>query len=81
MTVKYSQGSWTGVLGTDVITMPKGLYGSYTINIATILESENFFLPGVKWHGILGLAYDALAKVKLPFPTDCPSQGQEIEFC
>ncbi|TRZ12679.1 hypothetical protein HGM15179_014438, partial [Zosterops borbonicus] len=62
VTVKYSQGSWTGVLGTDVITMPKGLYGSYTINIATILESENFFLPGVKWHGILGLAYDALAK-------------------
>ncbi|KAJ7411307.1 Beta-secretase 2 [Willisornis vidua] len=63
VTVKYSQGSWTGVLGTDVITMPKGIYGSYTINIATILESENFFLPGVKWHGILGLAYDALAKV------------------
>ncbi|XP_057282345.1 beta-secretase 2 isoform X2 [Pezoporus wallicus] len=62
VTVKYSQGSWTGVLGTDVITIPKGIYGSYTINIATILESENFFLPGVKWHGILGLAYDALAK-------------------
>uniref|UniRef100_A0A8B9FTS6 Beta-secretase 2 n=1 Tax=Amazona collaria TaxID=241587 RepID=A0A8B9FTS6_9PSIT len=62
VTVKYSQGSWTGVLGTDVITIPKGIYGSYTINIATILESENFFLPGVKWHGILGLAYNALAK-------------------
>ncbi|OXB79534.1 UNVERIFIED_CONTAM: hypothetical protein H355_000350 [Colinus virginianus] len=63
VTVKYSQGSWTGVLGTDVITIPKGIDGSYTINIATILESENFFLPGVKWHGILGLAYDTLAKV------------------
>ncbi|XP_042666198.1 beta-secretase 2 [Centrocercus urophasianus] len=62
VTVKYSQGSWTGVLGTDVITIPKGIDGSYTINIATILESENFFLPGVKWHGILGLAYDTLAK-------------------
>ncbi|XP_074785334.1 beta-secretase 2 isoform X2 [Athene noctua] len=62
VTVKYSQGSWTGVLGTDVITIPKGIYGSYTINIATILESENFFLPGVKWHGILGLAYNTLAK-------------------
>ncbi|KAM6293824.1 beta-secretase 2 isoform 3-T3 [Porphyrio hochstetteri] len=62
VTVKYSQGSWTGVLGTDVITIPKGIYGSYTVNIATILESENFFLTGVKWHGILGLAYDALAK-------------------
>ncbi|XP_025933552.1 beta-secretase 2 isoform X2 [Apteryx rowi] len=62
VTVKYTQGSWTGMLGTDVITIPKGINGSYTINIATILESENFFLPGVKWHGILGLAYDALAK-------------------
>uniref|UniRef100_A0A8B9Q6M6 Beta-secretase 2 n=1 Tax=Apteryx owenii TaxID=8824 RepID=A0A8B9Q6M6_APTOW len=60
VTVKYTQGSWTGMLGTDVITIPKGINGSYTINIATILESENFFLPGVKWHGILGLAYDAL---------------------
>lgn len=63
VTVKYSQGSWTGVLGTDVITIPKGIDGSYTINIATIFESENFFLPGVQWHGILGLAYGTLAKV------------------
>ncbi|XP_027304886.3 beta-secretase 2 isoform X3 [Anas acuta] len=62
VTVKYSQGSWTGVLGTDVITIPKGIDGSYTINIATIFESENFFLPGVQWHGILGLAYGTLAK-------------------
>ncbi|XP_065272703.1 beta-secretase 2 [Emys orbicularis] len=62
VTVRYTQGSWTGVLGTDIITIPKGINGTYTINIATILESENFFLPGVKWHGILGLAYDALAK-------------------
>ncbi|XP_010223316.1 PREDICTED: beta-secretase 2-like, partial [Tinamus guttatus] len=62
VTVKYTQGSWTGTLGTDVITIPKGINGSYTINIATIFESENFFLPGVKWQGILGLAYDALAK-------------------
>lgn len=67
VTVKYSQGSWTGVLGTDVITIPKGIDGSYTINIATIFESENFFLPGVQWHGILGLAYGTLAKVNDPF--------------
>ncbi|XP_019380043.1 PREDICTED: beta-secretase 2 [Gavialis gangeticus] len=62
VTVKYTQGSWTGVLGKDFVTIPKGINGSYLINIATILESENFFLPGVKWHGILGLAYDVLAK-------------------
>ncbi|XP_015283602.1 PREDICTED: beta-secretase 2 [Gekko japonicus] len=62
VTVKYTQGSWTGTLGTDVITMPKGINGTYTINIATIFQSDNFFLKGVKWHGILGLAYSVLAK-------------------
>uniref|UniRef100_A0A8D0ED71 Beta-secretase 2 n=1 Tax=Salvator merianae TaxID=96440 RepID=A0A8D0ED71_SALMN len=62
VTVKYTQGSWTGILGTDVITMPKGINGTYTVNIVTIFESEKFFLKGVKWHGILGLAYDILAK-------------------
>ncbi|NXO42156.1 BACE2 secretase, partial [Locustella ochotensis] len=80
VTVKYSQGSWTGVLGTDVITMPKGLYGSYTINIATILESENFFLPGVKWHGILGLAYDALAKPSSSVETFFDSLVRQAEI-
>ncbi|EMP31448.1 Beta-secretase 2, partial [Chelonia mydas] len=63
VTVRYTQGSWTGVLGTDVITIPKGINGTYTVNIATILDSENFFLPGIKWHGILGLAYATLAKI------------------
>ncbi|KAF7251049.1 Beta-secretase 2 [Varanus komodoensis] len=62
VTVKYTQGSWTGTLGTDVITMPKGINGSYTINIATIFQSEQFFLKGIKWQGILGLAYDSLAR-------------------
>ncbi|XP_061483596.1 beta-secretase 2 isoform X1 [Rhineura floridana] len=62
VTVKYTQGSWIGTLGTDVITMPKGINGTFTINIVTISQSENFFLKGVQWHGILGLAYDALAK-------------------
>jgi len=64
------------VLGTDVVTIPKGIDGRYTINIATILESENFFLPGVKWHGILGLAYDTLAKVSHLFPSFYLSQQQ-----
>ncbi|XP_062983625.1 beta-secretase 2 [Elgaria multicarinata webbii] len=71
VTVKYTQGSWTGTLGTDIITMPKGINGSYTINIATIFQSENFFLKGIQWHGILGLAYDALAK---------PSSSMETFF-
>lgn len=64
VTVKYTQGSWTGFVGEDVVTIPKGFNSSFLVNIATIFESENFFLPGVKWNGILGLAYAALAKVR-----------------
>ncbi|XP_047575731.1 beta-secretase 2 isoform X2 [Lutra lutra] len=63
VTVKYTQGSWTGFVGEDVVTIPKGFNSSFLVNIATIFESENFFLPGIKWNGILGLAYAALAKV------------------
>ncbi|XP_048202516.1 beta-secretase 2 [Perognathus longimembris pacificus] len=62
VTVKYTQGSWTGVVGEDLVTIPKGFNSSFLVNIATISESENFFLPGIKWNGILGLAYAALAK-------------------
>ncbi|XP_039713845.1 beta-secretase 2 isoform X2 [Pteropus medius] len=62
VTVKYTQGSWAGLVGEDVVTIPKGFNGSFVVNIATIFESENFFLPGIKWNGILGLAYAALAK-------------------
>lgn len=43
--------------------MPKGINGTYIINIATIFQSENFFLKGIQWQGILGLAYSTLAKV------------------
>lgn len=64
VTVKYTQGSWTGFVGEDLVTIPKGFNSSFLVNIATIFESENFFLPGIKWNGILGLAYAALAKVR-----------------
>nr|XP_035139181.2 beta-secretase 2 isoform X2 [Callithrix jacchus] len=62
VTVKYTQGSWTGFVGEDLVTIPKGFNSSFLVNIATIFESENFFLPGIKWNGILGLAYATLAK-------------------
>lgn len=63
VTVKYTQGSWTGTLSMDVVTIPKGIHGSYIVNVAAIFQSDDFFIKGVKWQGILGLAYDALAKV------------------
>jgi len=61
--VKYTQGEWEGELGTDRITIPQGPSGTITINIAAILSSEGFFLPGINWQGILGLAYPLLARV------------------
>lgn len=60
--VKYTQGNWEGELGTDLVLIPS-IAGTLTINIATILSSDGFFLPGVNWQGILGLAYPLLARV------------------
>ncbi|XP_043927504.1 beta-secretase 2 isoform X2 [Protopterus annectens] len=62
VSVRYTQGSWSGELGKDIISISGGPNGSFTVNIATILESDNFFLPDINWQGILGLAYSALAK-------------------
>ncbi|XP_029528215.1 beta-secretase 2-like isoform X1 [Oncorhynchus nerka] len=59
--VKYTQGNWEGELGTDRVLIPS-IAGSLTINIATIFSSDGFFLPGVNWQGILGLAYPLLAR-------------------
>ncbi|KAM9033753.1 beta-secretase 2 isoform 2-T2 [Sarcophilus harrisii] len=61
--VKYTQGSWTGSVGEDVVTIPKGFNSTFLVNVAVIFESEDFFLPKTKWNGILGLAYATLAKV------------------
>uniref|UniRef100_A0A671SI13 Beta-secretase 2-like n=1 Tax=Sinocyclocheilus anshuiensis TaxID=1608454 RepID=A0A671SI13_9TELE len=60
--VKYTQGEWEGELGTDRIAIPQGPSGTITINIAAILTSEGFFLPGINWQGILGFAYPLLAR-------------------
>lgn len=61
--VRYTQGSWEGELGVDLVSMPGGPNGSVLINIAAILASEGFFLPDINWQGILGLAYPLLARV------------------
>ncbi|KAM8975329.1 beta-secretase 2 [Pelodytes ibericus] len=62
VSVRYTQGSWSGILGKDLISISQGLSGSYLVNIASIYESENFFMPSINWQGILGLAYSTLAK-------------------
>jgi len=64
VTVRYTQGNWEGELGTDRVSIPKGPNGTVTINIAAIQSSDGFFLPGINWQGILGLAYPLLARVR-----------------
>ncbi|XP_068601389.1 beta-secretase 2 [Brachionichthys hirsutus] len=60
--VQYTQGTWEGELGVDFVSMPRGPNGTMTFNIAAILSSDGFFLPGIHWQGILGLAYPMLAR-------------------
>lgn len=60
--VRYTQGNWEGELGIDHVSIPKGPNGTIIVNIAAILTSSGFFLPGVNWQGILGLAYPMLAR-------------------
>ena len=64
--VRYTQGNWDGELGIDLVSIPSVANGTFSINIAAILTSDGFFLPGVNWQGILGLAYPMLARVREP---------------
>uniref|UniRef100_A0AAX7U827 Peptidase A1 domain-containing protein n=1 Tax=Astatotilapia calliptera TaxID=8154 RepID=A0AAX7U827_ASTCA len=61
--VRYTQGNWEGELGIDSVSIPRGPNGTININIAAILSSDGFFLPGINWQGILGLAYPVLARM------------------
>uniref|UniRef100_A0A3Q3VT25 Peptidase A1 domain-containing protein n=1 Tax=Mola mola TaxID=94237 RepID=A0A3Q3VT25_MOLML len=62
VSVQYTQGNWEGELGMDHVSIPKGPNGTVIVNIAAIMSSEGFFLPGINWQGILGLAYPMLAR-------------------
>ena len=73
--VRYTQGNWEGELGIDRVSIPKGPNGTIIINIAAILSSEGFFLPGVNWQGILGLAYPMLARVS---EINCSIRGKGL---
>lgn len=80
VTVRYTQGSWTGILGKDVINVPKGVNGSFLVNIASIMESEGFFMPKINWQGILGLAYRTLAKPSSSVETFFDSLVQQAKI-
>jgi len=60
--VPYTQGTWRGHLGKDFVFVPSLANFSVKANIACIKESENFFMNGSHWEGILGLAYSEIAR-------------------
>lgn len=65
--VPYTQGNWEGELLTDLIKFIDGPNATVRVNVAAILSSENFFINGSNWEGILGLGYARLAKVSASF--------------
>lgn len=60
--VPYTQGRWEGELGTDLVSVPHGPNATLRANIASITQSDRFFINGSNWEGILGLAYAEIAR-------------------
>ena len=46
-----------------MIQFVDGLNATVNVNVALIKSSENFFINGSNWEGILGLGYTHLSKV------------------
>lgn len=65
VSVIYTQGCWVGRLGSDIVRFVDGPNASARVEVASILSSEQFFINGSMWEGILGLAYARLSKVHL----------------
>ena len=61
--VPYTQGNWEGELGSDLLRFVEGPNATVRVNVAAILSSENFYINGSMWEGILGLGYARLSKV------------------
>ncbi|KAK7105348.1 beta-secretase 1-like [Littorina saxatilis] len=60
--VPYTQGDWSGLLGTDVVTLSALPNVTIRPNIAFITQSTGFFIPEANWQGIVGLAYQSIAR-------------------
>ena len=59
--VTYSAGEWSGKLVKDEVG-----FGGFNMEIShfsLISSSSDFFIEGAEWVGILGMAYQSLAKV------------------
>ena len=63
VSVVYTQGCWEGRLGSDILRFVDGPNATARVEVASILTSQQFFINGSMWEGILGLAYARLSKV------------------
>ncbi|KAF1742635.1 hypothetical protein MXB_117 [Myxobolus squamalis] len=82
--VPYTQGKWTGFLGSDVLSIKTGYEHNNSnklvniksrVNVALIDTSTNFFINGSDWSGILGLGYSRLSR---PDSTILPPLDQMV---
>lgn len=60
--VPYTEGSWDGVLGNDVVSIPSLPNVTINANIACITQTKGFYINGSNWQGILGLGYANIAR-------------------
>ncbi|PSN29455.1 Beta-secretase 1 [Blattella germanica] len=62
VSVVYTQGFWSGELGSDVVCFPSLHVPEVRCDVAAIQSSHNFYMNGSRWQGILGLAYPVIAR-------------------
>lgn len=60
--VPYTEGSWDGELGNDIVSIPTLPNVTVHANIACITKSNGFYINGSNWQGILGLGYAAISR-------------------
>lgn len=75
MAVPYTQGNWEGELGSDLLRFVEGPNATVRVNVAAILSSDNFYINGSMWEGILGLGYTRLSKV-----SDCEDRKKNVSY-
>ncbi|XP_066999595.2 beta-secretase isoform X2 [Anabrus simplex] len=62
VSVTYTQGCWKGHLGSDVVQFPNMSAPVVRCDISLIESSNNFYMKGAFWQGILGLGYPTIAQ-------------------
>ena len=68
--VTYSSGEWSGKLVRDKVGFAE--FSMEMSHFSLITSSTDFFIEGAEWVGILGMAYQSLAKVyTVTLQTNC----------